>query len=196
MSALNIFLQDGPAAHLVTDGAAEQDGKIVATVNKAFTVPHLCLAGAIRGTTKDIGAIQLLVGRFETVNAMRQELERDIRGAHHDGIIGDFDLAVVGIDGDTPFGFLISSQRHPGTTPFKFIPVTGGIVTPLLDVALLSGLVNRYGDDIDNLALAVISAQREKQMPRVGSFAQVTSVTADGICQRIVGRWPEDIELS
>lgn len=192
MSALNVFIEAGKAAHIITDGAGDMNGKIFCYANKAFAVPHLSLAAGVRGTTAMLATLQLLVASFESFVDLKANLGRHLKEAFGNGADDAFDLALAGVAHGNPFGFFISSEPHPGTTPFTFIPINGGVITPVLDPNLLGGLIETTAEGVDQFAVAVVSAQRDLGTPVIGAFVQVTSVTSEGVTQRVVHRWPED----
>lgn len=198
MSALNIIIQEGCAAHLITDGAGAIDGKLYCHSNKTFTVPHLGLAGGVRGVTRMLAEISLLVASYSTPANFRATVASELLDLYEEKCrlepeVYNFDLGFAGWADDAPYGLFISSLPHPGYTPFTLIEVVGALITPpTLSQFWLERLFNGAGGDIDLLAGNIIARQRSARDVLIGAFAQRTSVSSSGISQKVVRRFIDD----
>jgi hypothetical protein len=215
MSAINV-IQQTRQVHVLTDGAAyHPDGRLIMVGPKISIVPHLACAISFRGPKSARPVLtEVMANAASTYDGLKMcigELLRDcaqIYGPLFDECrLGpDFEVIVSGwSEARGPEAYLLPTHNRYGGGSFEAMPLEGVTCLPNDEtthpeiVKVLAGL---EADDVDpeRHGLAVMEIQRAHPFAHegfsegfcgVGGFAQLTTVTADGISTRIVRRWPD-----
>jgi hypothetical protein len=218
MSAINVIRQNN-SVHVLTDAAAyDERGTIIAIAPKVWQMPHLNCLFAVRGPKLAAPLVVDAIGGIHTsYDELRDNIAEDLRRAvaafepifAQCGFGADLDLVIAGIsESRGPDSYLIATHRRYGTEPFKVAqmgPLAAAPADPAIQKRLLSVLpAGATADSLDPATdgLRILQVQRDavvsvgksaKAMKVVGGFAQLSSVTRDGISTRVLHRWPDCI---
>ena len=211
MSVINLFRTDD-AIHIVTDGAGFDGDVVRQYAVKTFPVPHLSCAMAFRGTAVASRFVWMeLAERFGTFD--------DLRAGAGDVLKSrflwpyrlfrrqyTFELVVGGISerNMAPDAFVIASYEiKPGFAPWTVHRIPRVYMSP--EFAGSDRVAMRASNpetNIEALATSAIDRQRKSKAwaPSlgqfthvVGLFAQMTTVTAEGITTRVLKRYPDRV---
>jgi len=216
MSAVNTIVQSN-AVHIVTDGAAYYlDRTFQFYANKIVPLPHLRCAVAVRGPALAVPFLSSVLSHAETYDALKEaapealqtaaEMYSPIFSACCTG--ADFEVVVGGFTNDgRPDAYLVASHRRYGIEPWTVAPIDGLVCLPndeKLHAKIVASLpASATPDDLDPVrdGLTILELQRSNpaaavdgdDLCAIGGFAQLTSVTADGISTRVIHRWPDRV---
>jgi hypothetical protein len=212
MTAVNI-LRQSDSVHIISDGAAwDDDGVFIFAAPKAFALPHLNCAIAVRGAAIGLPFLAESLAMVPSYRHLKEGIADQLRGGidavrkmTSQASFGDaLEIYVAGWHEDGPDAFTIHTSHVSGLTPWR--------VVPLLDLAMAPGelpihamcrpfLTGKVADDIDPRVdgLRILEAQRRHKarlpngdrMFAVGGFAQLTSVYRDSVSTEILHRWPD-----
>lgn len=212
MSAI-ITLVQSDRVHLLTDGAAYQpDGTVTHFTQKVRSVPHLQLAFAMRGAAIGFGPIaeeiQAAATSFDWLRSVIVPLlktcsESYVHLLQQCEAGTDFEIVVAGMSETAgPSAYLVASHSRYGE-PWMVHDLPGLTALPC-DEEILRGiqavvLPGASPDDLDPAreGLTIMEIQRKKpnldngDYCVVAGFAQLSSVSAEGISSRIIHRWPD-----
>lgn len=219
MSAINIITTP-KAVHVISDGACyRSDGTLHGVAQKAHSIAHLRMIVAARGPSILTPLIaESLQHAFTSFDAAVEGMAAVVEDAVETygttlamcSIGADFDLLVAGWSEARDCGetYYLSSMDRPGV-PAWTVSKCGPVVISPNDDAMTARL-QRQGAALDlnrrdplDVALVIMEEQRkvkghqggDEEVHGVGAFAQVTSVTRDGIASRILRRWPDAIGM-
>lgn len=201
MSVINVLRQHN-AVHVLSDGAAYDGmGKFVYFQSKVLPAPHLNAVIACRGMKLTIPFVaDALASCAESYDALRSMagsvsklfFEQVTRGSARE----DIEIVVAGFSEKGPDSYVVvSHNRSPGIAPWTVVDTGAAYLSPFSeDVA--NALKSKFPDpnvgcmDAARDGLAIMELQRS-QFPRVGGFAQLTTVTEWSITMRVLKRWPD-----
>ena len=215
MSAINVLRQSG-AVHVFTDGAAYgADGALLHVGPKAWPLPHLKAVVACRGPE----LIGPLAASYLSASTRSYELLRQNAGRIGRSLMesfghllelcshgGDFEFVVAGFSElSGPDSYLVCNHDRYGVPPWTVIELGAFSLLPSSDAihaAFAAGLKpGATADDLDPEVeglrameaqrSAAVSLQRDESLVIVGGFAQMTTITPDGISTKVLKRWPD-----
>lgn len=217
MSATNVFLQSD-AVQVLTDGAGyTPEGILQQAISKVVSLPHLNCVVAGRGPALVPAFMSTALGassnRYDGMKTLAPEiiefssdLFQSTLEACRAGI--EFDVIVAGISETTgPDAFLICNHARYGKPPFELIQLGDINLLPgdagIHDAWLATIPDGAGADDLDpeTHGLSALECQRRfgakasavDGLPRVGGFAQLTTITKAGITTKILKRWGDRI---
>lgn len=213
MSAVNVLVQSN-AVHLLTDAAIYQpDGMLSGLTQKVRSMPHLNCAAAMRGGYLGLAPIMEEISAAGTsFDSLKANMPALLRGcaAQYLHLLDrcaagpEFEVVIAGIsETDGPSAYVVPSHDRYGE-PWTVTDLAGLVALPC-DEHLLAEVQRiadgRSADDLDPIkdGLAIFDAQRAHphlsngDVCFVGGYAQLTTVTADGIASRIIRRWPDPV---
>jgi hypothetical protein len=204
--------------HVVTDGAIyRQDQTVVAFGNKVAAVPHwpgiVTSAGNAAATPLFGWDLAQQFASFDDLirdgEAVLPELSRSF------GLPSAATMIFAGISaerGPEAYSFRTEDVVPPMSTreeleasecydaPFKLVKLPAVVMTPVpSDQSIAAGYAGLDVDADPESALwsmrKVLTMQRHMKLPEglggIGGFGQLTTISADGIAQRIIQRWPD-----
>jgi len=208
--------------HIATDAAIYRQGEgVVAFGSKVTTVPHWpgCITGAGNAAAGPLFAPAL--GRlFSTWDLMIDGWTNAIQEIQN--LAGAFELShatiiMAGISekrGPESFTFQTTLTLPPGTTaeeaeaspyyqpPFALVKLPDHICTPVPPPAMsiaanFEGIATNDDPDVCVWSLRkVLEMQRQMPLPDgvggIGGWVELTTVSAEGVTQRVLRSWPED----
>jgi hypothetical protein len=205
--------------HLVTDAAIYRHGEgVVAFGSKVRTIPHW---PGVLTTAGSSAAASLfaddLSQQFSTWDEFAESDLSRLAKVVTDWGLSHASVVLVGISekrGPESYTFQTTQTLPPGTTQeeaeaneyfapsFKLVKLPDTVMTPVppADVSLAA---NYEGIDVDADPSTVVWSMRkvlemQRDMPLpgdiggIGGFATLTTVSAEGVSQRIVEQWPGD----
>jgi len=215
MSAINTVIQ-ADSVHLICDGASyDADGRLVSVGPKMQMLPHLNAAVACRGPRASVPLFaDLLSAAASTYDELKAEAPTFLRELRpmldatfaHCELGADFDVVIAGIsESDGPDAYLICSHERYGVQPWTVVQFAGLAMMPA-DAATQARVFASIPDNVDLVdperdGRIILEAQRvfpidhggDRSFVGVGGFAQLTSITRDGISTRVIHRWPDEI---
>jgi hypothetical protein len=216
MSAINVVLKKS-SVHIICDAASyDERGNLIAAVPKVALLPHLNAAIACRGPRISVPLFaDLLPAIATTYDELKTEAPTFLRDLQpmlqasfaHCSLGTEFDVVVAGISETAgPDAYLICSHtRYGGVQPWTTVQLAELTTLPG-DLDIRARFIDRVPHDIEAFdperdGLTVLEAQRaapiehagDKSFVGVGGFAQVTSITRDGIVTKVIHRWPDEI---
>ncbi|PTE07393.1 hypothetical protein [Mesorhizobium helmanticense] len=190
MTAINI-LKLADSVHLLTDGRVGA-GLAFGTVAKVMPLPHLTAAVATRGPARLLGLMSLMLCAEGTsdFDDLVGELSRLQWICGQQGepwqvetLAAEFDVVVAGIGSKGPAAYMVSNHGKNGLgEPWEVFDIPQVLATPPVSQSLFDEV---FGAD-DPLAEMPRLVDAQRVHPSIGGFAQLTSITADGISTRIV----------
>lgn len=215
MTAINTVLKRD-SVHLLTDAASyDIAGNLVTAAPKVALLPHLNAAVACRGPHIALPLIADLLGAAAStyddlkakapafICALLPIFEASFAQCQFGS---DFDIVVAGISEMAgPDAYLICSHDRYGAAPFSTVQLSGLSLLPgdpaIHERVLATVLSDVEQFDVERDGLAVLEAQRAhavehaggRWLTGVGGFAQVTSITRDGISTRVIHRWADEV---
>lgn len=217
MSAVLIFRQSDKIT-IVTDGSAYNiAGEIVAAAPKAYALPHLNAAVAVRGGGQSGWVSQVIetLAAAETFERIERHLLILLKtleaAAEAQGVEPEpVEVHVAGFTSKgAPLSYLMNNHRHqPGISPYVATP-TGPLLVSPGDEQLHASIMEKWPastsiDDIDPevVGLEIMEMQRKQKFEMnfrphvatahiVGCFAQATTIWPDRIETKILKRWPD-----
>ena len=212
MSAINVIKQKA-AVHVITDGASwYQDRSFGPAAGKAWQLPHLNAVVAVQAGSR-LTAL-MVVDTLNMAGRTYDELKSNALEAIQTALVwrdqvalGPEPLKVLRIviagwsETKGPDGFIVVRNE---TGVFETGEVVTTAHTPAnqkIVAAIRDAIVPnapRHDDLVpERDGLAMIEVQRRiiddrSAVPLAGAFAQLTSVTREGITTRILKTWPED----
>ena len=206
MSAANL-ISSNDAVHLLADGALYDRRGIIRSIGSKIHVrPDLRMAFGWAGWGNHnvtVGRALAKVGDPEIALAMMPGLLRKACGSNRRQLGYDeptrFLIACWGKDGAQ--AWVVTSGGHAcGLEPFKLTRVRNWIdMDPALVAETLGRDIKRCGDGFDPWrdGLRLIEAQRKHPFEdgsyAVGGFAEIASVTSEGVKRRTLIEWPDAI---
>jgi hypothetical protein len=205
MTAINILRQKH-AVHLISDGASyDEHQRLVSAGPKVFALPHINAAIGIRGPTVALPLMAHFVGHAaSSFDGLKSQIVSVLKNAF--GLCGtvldrawsgsNFEVVVGGISQRTgPDAYVVGCQG--GEWSITDVPDIGFLpATPGTEFYFASKMLSKVSstDDVDPSAfgIEVIEIQRGATS-RVGSFAQLTSISSLGIETKIIRRWQDEI---
>lgn len=215
MTAINTIIQRD-AVRIVSDAASyAADGNLVAVAPKVALLPHLNAAIACRGPHISVPLFADLLGAvastYDDLKAKAPAFIRDLLPMFEASFSqcqfgGDFDVVVAGISETTgPDAWLVCSHTRYSVEPFSLVQLAGLTLLPgdpAIHEAVRAAVPHDVeAFDIERDGLAVLEAQRAhavehaggRWLTGVGGFAQVTSITREGISTRVIHRWYDEV---
>lgn len=213
MTAINAILQRHRGV-LFTDGSIyTAQGTIVGFGDKAIAMPSLKAVIACRGNQKATGllAMQFTVN-YATYDDMIERVGDDLRDWHDDivmhlGQYGFQDVEFVAVGWSDkqrrPVGFIYESKSGISET-FDEISLSPMPEIETLKALALRGCNIAHVDRLDPVkhGIQIMEAQRgmkimisdlAEEMHIVGGHIVATEITRDGISQRVIHRWVDEI---
>ncbi len=211
MTTINIIVQSG-GVHLLTDGAKDGPRSPLGYMShpKVQIFPHMNCAVAVSGSALFAGILNaMLPDAGRTFDDLRrggllqgaQAILYDMSWVfEHSPKPVEFTAYVAGLDErGTPAAFVLSNSAQSGFAAWVPQDIGAFIFQPMSE-AVLEGVSDAFGgqspDDLDpeRDGLRIMEIQRSD--PAVAhlcrDFAQLTTITRDGITSRILRRWDED----
>jgi hypothetical protein len=207
MSAVNVIRQ-AQRVDVLTDGGFDDGSNgLIFQGSKVWPLAHLHAVVAGRGPALMVPLFgQMLGGAARTYDELRkralpavrryfaEQQEIWTRCASGTG----FDLVIAGWSETIgPHAFAISNRAESEQDPWWLIEIAADLTapsTPEIFAAIKRLIAGRHADEIDPEVdgLAIMEIQRESKVAGAPSvFAQLTTITADGITMRILRKWPE-----
>ena len=213
MTAINVVCQPQHGLiQIATDGAVYDDAGVVQRLgSKVHAVPHWSAAIASRGNADHaaiaIGELINAFGSFdELVYSVSRELPVIVEKYKLDR---PFELIITGFSSDrrAPEVHFIrtlgENDSGLGVDPYLLFPMGKSTFAPWPTDELLTAaaFVEPRSDDAPKKVARSLRKLLEMQRrvladdgaPRVGGFAQLTTITPQEISQRIIHRWTEDV---
>ena len=217
MSAINVLVQS-KAVHFLTDGAGyDADRTFLMRGPKILPVPHLSCAISVRGPASARPILCELLSHVGTsYNELRSSAAEAVReackfyapvfaqcstGSDLEEVVGGF------TDEGLPDAYMVASHSRYGSEPWMVTPIEGLTFLPndqKLHARVVASLpAGATPDDLDfaKVGLAIMELQRSNPEASsegdnkcaIGAFAQMTTITVDGIQTKIIHRWPDVI---
>lgn len=209
MTAVNVLIHEN-AAHLLTDGAGyDIEGTLLSPTTKVQMLPHLNAAVAGRGAAALPAIYAQALGSvsdsFDEAKGKAVQCLREVSplfGLHPtDGL----EVVVAGIsEARGPEAYAIFSHDRYGIEPYTIADFDMLGMTPGECVSeFLASLPNGAETDPNDIdpavdGLRLLEMQRGTKVDSqignasvVGCFAQLTTITRDGISTRILKRWDD-----
>lgn len=215
MSAINTLIKRD-SVHLITDAASYgADGNLIAVKSKVAMLPQINAAVACRGAFISVPLIADLLSvaapTYDDLKATAPALLRallpmfEASFAHCEFGI-DFDVVIAGIsESDGSDAYLICSHERYGVEPWTVVQFAGLSMMPA-DAPMQERVFASIPDyfelvDPERDGRIILETQRAFSMDHdndraligVGGFAQVTSITREGITTRVIHRWPDEV---
>lgn len=214
-----IIIRQKNAVHLLSDGISYlRDGTVTAITAKIWPLPHINAAMICRGP-RLMGPIlaELFAGVGTTFDQVKQRAPLAVRNYFEGSreffercsLGADFDLFVAGFSEERgPDSYLLCNHRRHGNAvrPWQVTDCGSLSVTPS-DDEILSQVADAFPPgtkpeslDPERDGLKILHMQRARafdhgskgsHMSGVGGFAQLMTVTRDGISTKILERWNE-----
>lgn len=205
--------------HIVTDAAMYlSDQTVVAFANKSAPVAQWPGLVTAMGSAFNIALFRAgLAQKFATWDAMIAHAESELPSIAESYGLSWSSVLLAGISkergpeiyqftNDVPPPDLIAEDASASPTfaaPYKLVKLPEVIVTPPVSDAGTIIAADWEGFDVDaDPALVVWSMRKHLAMQRhmplpvgvggIGGFAELTTISPDGITQRIIERWPDD----
>ncbi|RWC17053.1 MAG: hypothetical protein EOS51_18155 [Mesorhizobium sp.] len=197
MTAINV-LKLADSVHVLSDGRAG-DGFAHSLVPKAMPIPHLNAVVATRGPARLLGLMTLMLcTKSIAFDDLRGELgqlkwicEQQSEPWQIETLAAGFDVVVAGIGSKGPAAYLISNHGLHGLKPWHVFDIPYCLATPVVDQGLLEAVC--WADDPLAEFPRLVDAQRAE--PSVGGFAQLTSITAEGISTKLVRDYRDAVQV-
>lgn len=212
MTAINVFCR-GRAVHLLTDGAyLSPDGVLRLIGPKVRTLPHLNAMAIMRGPfdleSAFVNALGTAMTSFDHLLANFESAVNTIADAHAAANgFESFDLVVAGVSEfyqmPKVIGAFCGETAGTNRTVVQSLsdwtaPMTAGIRARLAARGIDPESPS-FDPERDGLTLLeeqrreVIQPQGWPAIHIVGGFAQLTTLTTDGITTRVLKRWPDKV---
>ena len=214
MSAV-VVIRQADRVHMITDGAGLHEGKLIARVVKSLPIPHLNLVVGTRGKGL-VSSVALMA--LSEAGATYDEAKRNAgdvirRYASIPGMPTDgFEVYVAGISestGPDAWG-LSTNEKSFDSAPFEVVDIPRLAIAPDVSPTRIELLRDLQGPNALDYVGELMDDLRTTQAPlasrpgalgmrytergyTVGCFAQLTTVTVEGISSRIIRRWPDEI---
>jgi hypothetical protein len=212
MSALNVLLQRD-SVHVISDGASyDPDGRLAFPTTKVMILPHLNAIVSGRGPALGPAVMSQMLGvvgdsydsmKAGAVECFRESLPLFRPILQQAGISSKIEVLVAGIsESNGPDAFLICNHDDYGFPALSIIDLGNLSILPSEGAPeFLASLPNGTETDpedidpaVDGLRLLecqrrIVTSNETGDFVITGSFAQLTTVRADGISTRILKRW-------
>lgn len=221
MTAINIIRQQHRISILTDTALYDREGVVHAFGQKAATIPHLKVAIATRGAAILPGLMAACLGmRFATFDALVEDGGPAVESLYNEffalisgGGETELDLYIAGWSEarKQPEVYELYSEFSPsldGRTAWTFYPLEDGAFIMAPDPEELADHVFRPGWTVERLdpisdGLAIMEAQRQftggatshedGNLHLIGGAAVLTEIKEDGITQRVIRRWNDQI---
>lgn len=217
MTAINVFRQYARLS-IISDAAAyDREGYVLAMASKCFPIPHLRAAIATRGTCLVTALYAAQFGcRFQTFDEMVSRgstFAEEVYDLNFAGIAAsgepEIDMVVCGFSESRgrPEVYMLSSTDRHGFEPWTLVEVADPVLAMPEPTAEHIDTMP-FPSDAERIepvkyGIHLLEGQRALKLPiavdsddasyhLVGGFALLTTITLDGVTQRIVHRWDED----
>jgi hypothetical protein len=202
--------------HIATDAAYyTKEQSVVAFSGKVYPVPHWpgALANVGNAAASPLFGWSLAQDRptFDDVVAISEPNLQAYSTAWH--LPSHAEMIVAGLSaerGPEAYAFRTGDMMAPGETeagpqyedaPFRLVKLPEWVMTPMANDQVIPA--NFEGIDVDAdpdevvwSIRKVLEMQRQTQLPEgvggIGGFGSLTTISAEGIHQRIICRWQED----
>mgnify|MGYP001002900966 CR=1 FL=1 len=215
MSAINAIIQRD-AVHLLTDAASyDSAGNLVAAIPKVALLPRINAAMACRGPRASVplfcDLLNAAASSYDELKAKAPTFLRDLRPMlavtfAYCELGDDFDVVVAGISESVgPDAYLVCSHQRYGVEPWTVVQF-GGLAMMPADAAMKARVFASIPDNVDLVdperdGRIILEAQRafpmdhggDRNFVGVGGFAQLTSITREGISTRVIHRWSDEV---
>lgn len=215
MSAINSVIKRN-SVHLITDAASyDAEGLLIATVPKVALLPHLNAAVACRGPRVSVplfaDILSAAASTYDKLKAKAPAFVRDLQpmlqaSFAYCSLGVEFDIVVAGISKSIgPDAWLLCSHTRYGVEPFSTVQLAELTTLPG-DLDIRARFIDRVPHDVEAFdperdGLAVLEAQRAAPINHagdqcfvgVGGFAQLTTITREGITTKVIHHWPDEV---
>jgi hypothetical protein len=204
--------------HVLTDAAHYRDGAVVSFANKSATLPQW--PGIVTATGSAFNTTLFRSGlaeKFATWDEMIAGAEAELPQMVKDYGLSWSTVVLAGISkergpeiyqfsNDAPLPAHISQEEVDACpyfgTPYKLMRLPDVIMTPPVPAETVVA-ADFEGIDVEaDPELVVWSMRKHLVMQRymplpddiggIGGFAELTTISAEGVTQRVIDRWPED----
>lgn len=216
MTAINV-LRQSHAVHLISDGAIYDDeGVLISAAPKAFALPHINAAIAVRGTVPGQAVLATTLAMKPSYDALKSAAPEQLRAAliasqrlsTSNLTENQLQLFVVGWSETTgPDAYTVLTQPSGDSPAWTVLPIADLCLAPgdyAIHIALWPSIAGKGADDfdprIDGLRFLEEQRRHKLQIPGrasrehlVGGFAQLTSVRRDVVTTEILKQWPDKV---
>lgn len=206
--------------HVATDAAIYQaDGDVTAFSTKVTTIPHFpAIITSLGNAASHVLFGNALGKRYASFDEMIQYAESELPGMHASfNLPNGADVVIAGISearGAEAYLFRTEDVVPPMNSreemeaselydiPFKFVKLPNVVESPVCppEMSIAAGYegIDPNADEACVIwsIRKLMTMQRHIALPpgiSIGGFAQVATVTAEGITQRIIERWSADM---